>query len=446
MNKKARKYSSVILFLILLLSVQPLAQARHRHTIFYCQTSTYSGSELYTRIDGTVYLRKDGKEYPVADALVEIYMTTLYKKRFESRTGKSGFYTQNGILRNAEYVVIVSGPGLEPAWVHPVEPFRKNTVNVYVRPGDGSRLTFDQAMLAIYKSAIRSDNVPWGDLPRVRTGLFELSIINIEDSIKEYQLQALTEPDPQVLKNLNEAGKEYKQGIDALKTEKYEEAGVAFEKAAAIISASAHPVFAELVIKANASAADSHYQLAVTLFNNKKRDEAKPRFERAVAAISRAIKAAQPLPDMNSLLFACYDIFSRNVLILVEHFGVTDSAADALKAIDNAQAIDVTDKNRWATTKGRLLVLLGRPDEAADLFKKVLTADPKNIDSLYGMSLILGVSEDKQKLQEAAQYMTAFIGAAPATDGRVREVKTLLEAIQLQIGARAEPSSKNKKP
>lgn len=399
-----------------------------------------------TRIEGTVYVRKDGEDKYVSGALVEIYALNKFKGEWKTRTSKRGFYTQNGLLLYGDYIVIVSGPGLEPAWSGLVRPDQKNTINIVARPGDGTRLSLEEVLSRInnpqMQPASAPEPAPWSGMPKMLTAISEMDRAKIDGAIKEYESKET--PDQKAVAALKEARARYLRGVEMMKAEDYQGASIEFEKAASDVNPSSFPAIAELSCKANAYAAEAQYALGVKLFNENKRDEARPRFEKASEAISRAAETASrnAEPARAADLIAYYEILAKNVLVLVEHFGVVDSVNATLKAIDKAESIDTAGKPRWGAVRGRLFVLLGRTDEAKAAFKKVLDADPKNLDALYGMSLILGVSTEKEKLQEASQHLSVFISSAPATDNRMQEVKTLLESLKAQLATMAEQSSK----
>ena len=106
--------------------------------------SAAAQTAYYTRIEGTVYVKQpDGTEKYVSGALVEIYALDIFKQQWQVKTSRRGFYTQNGVLEDGRYLVVASGPGIEPAWVNNVLPRVKNTIKIYSRPGDGRRLSLD---------------------------------------------------------------------------------------------------------------------------------------------------------------------------------------------------------------------------------------------------------------------------------------------------------------
>ena len=101
----------------------------------------------FTRIEGAVYVRQsDGRRVHARGAMVEIYRMDI-KRRWEATSSNTGIYVKHGLLRYGRYIIIVSGAGLRPTFVAGIEPSSEVTiVNIYTEPGDGSRISLDEAM------------------------------------------------------------------------------------------------------------------------------------------------------------------------------------------------------------------------------------------------------------------------------------------------------------
>src|SRR5215469_17948884 len=102
-----------------------------------------------TQIEGTVKIKTpDGKLTPVAGALVDIYRTDI-KGRWDVKTDKTGHYIRLGMSFVGDYVIIASGPGMQPTYVNGVKLSQTSTVDVVALPGDGSKLTLEQVQAAM---------------------------------------------------------------------------------------------------------------------------------------------------------------------------------------------------------------------------------------------------------------------------------------------------------
>src|SRR5215831_21034208 len=83
-----------------------------------------------TQIEGSVKIKApDGKLTPVAGALVDIYRTDI-KGHWDVKTDKSGHYIRLGMSYVGDYVIIASGPGMQPTYVNGVKLSQTSTVDI----------------------------------------------------------------------------------------------------------------------------------------------------------------------------------------------------------------------------------------------------------------------------------------------------------------------------
>jgi tetratricopeptide (TPR) repeat protein len=223
-------------------------------------------------------------------------------------------------------------------------------------------------------------------------------------------------------------------------------------KAASNVDPAKEKAFLEVAYKAHASLADTHYAMGADIFNKAKKavPEAKSHFEDAVKEISTAIEIAQTdttNANINNELILYYNILAKSVKPLVQFYGQAETLGTAAKAFEKAETLDAANKNKWLLAKGELYRLAYKSDEAVATFKQVLTADPNNVDALYGLGLTLVASGEKDKLQDAANFLADFVSKAPATDPRVPEVNASLQALKNEFKVEAEkPAKRRGKP
>jgi hypothetical protein len=106
-----------------------------------------------TQIEGTVKLKaEDGSLKPVPNAVIDIYRMDI-KGKWDVKTDKAGHYVRLGMPVAGTFLLVVSGPGLEPTWVNGVRLLSGEPVDIIVRPGDGTRMTFEQVQAAINRAA-----------------------------------------------------------------------------------------------------------------------------------------------------------------------------------------------------------------------------------------------------------------------------------------------------
>src|SRR5262249_17222575 len=78
---------------------------------------------------------------------VDIYRTDI-KGHWDVKTDKTGHYIRLGMSFVGDYVIIASGPGMQPTYVNGVKLSQTSTVDVLAAPGDGSKLTLEQVQAA----------------------------------------------------------------------------------------------------------------------------------------------------------------------------------------------------------------------------------------------------------------------------------------------------------
>jgi tetratricopeptide (TPR) repeat protein len=378
-------------------------------------------------IEGTVKVKGPDGTKPVAGATVNIYRTDI-KGNFDVKTDKQGHYVRLGMPLQGVFLVVASGPGMQPTWVSNVRLAQQSVVDIVAEPGDGSTLTYEQVMAQV---GGKGANAPAGGAPQPSAAdraKAEKDKAEYDKAVKESQaLQA----------NFDTARNHYNTGIGLMQQSNYAAALPEFEAAKAVETGK-HIEFLRLAYKANANAAEANYQLGVEKFNKKDRDGAKPHFEQAIAASSKAIELASTdtAPEAANDQKVYYDIYAKNTMLLIEFYGQTDKVEQAIKMFDKAEALDPTSKAKWELKKGDAYRLTSMQDEAAKTYEGVLATDPKNAEALYKLGLTYLASTEKEKLQKAANYLAQFIAAAPE-DKRVPEAKSSLQVLENEFKVKA---------
>jgi len=392
-----------------------------------------------TQIEGTVKLKaEDGTMKPVPNALIDIYRKDI-KGKWDVKTDKNGHYIRLGMPVAGTFLLVVSGPGLEPTWVDGVRLLSGEPVDIIVRPGDGTRMTLEQVQAAMAQQK-------GGPTTAAQPTVSAADKAKIELSKKEYE--AKKKEAEELQSNFDLLRTRYNQGVELMKTNQYQAAMTEFE-AASGGDPGKHAAFAELTYRANANLAEAHYQIGVDLFNQKKRDEAKPHFEKAIAAVNKALTVATSStePAAPTDLIVYYNILAKNAALLVEYYGVSDIVDNTLKSIEKAEAIDAANKGKWGVTRANMLRFSGRTDEAIAAYKAILAVEPNNVDAIYNMGLTLLGSTEREQLQEAANALADFVSKAPADDKRVPDARNSLEVLKNEFKVQAEkPARRRGKP
>lgn len=389
-------------------------------------------------IEGTVKVKgADGVAKPVEGATVTIYRTDISGK-WDVKTDKSGRYVRLGMPLAGTFIVVATGPGMQPFFLNNIKLVQSSVVDIVANPGDGSTLTLEQVKGLI--SGAKSG----APLPTQAPQASAADRAKAEKENAEYEKKV--KESKAIQEAFDQARVRYNGGIEFMKASNYSAAVPEFE-AATGVDTTKNVELLRLAYKANANMAEAHYQLGVDMFNKKQKNEAKPHFEKAVASSGKAIELASKdtaEPNINNDLIIFYGIYAKNVALMVEHYGQTDKAAEAAAALDKAASIDATNKNKWVVMKGDIYRFSGMQDEAIAAYKSVIEADPKNYESLYKLGLTYLQSPEKEKLQQAANYLDAFIAAAPADDKRLPEAKSSLQVLKNEFKVEAEKPARRR--
>jgi len=244
--------------------------------------------------------------------------------------------------------------------------------------------------------------------------------------------------------NFDQAIKHFNTGTELKGAGNYQAALTEFEQAASI-DITKNKAFIEVGHRSNAQIAETLYQMGADLFNKKDREGAKPLFKRSVASANKAIEvasAATEEPNVKNDLITYYSILEKSSRVLVENFGEVSLVDDTAKSLLKAEELDTTNALKWQIYRGNLYRSGGRTEEAVEIYKKVLAADPNNLDALYNLGLALLGSTEKEKIQQSVNALAEFVSKAPATDKRVADAKATIEAIKNQFNVEAEKPEK----
>jgi tetratricopeptide (TPR) repeat protein len=401
-----------------------------------------AASAQTTSIEGNVKVKAaDGTMKPVANALIDVYRTDV-AGHWNVKSDKAGHFIRLGIPIQGSYLFVVSAPECQPTWAPNAKVSQGTPFDFVLNPGDGSVPTYEQVMAAL-KSGTASPstpNVSAGDKAKLDAAAKERA-----ERAKEAQaLQGARD----------EAINHFKQGVALKDAKNYEGAITEFEQAAAI-DPGKHTSFVEVVYKSRVQASESHYQLGADLFNKKDKPGAKTHFEKAYEEAKQAIALASTVtedPNVKNDLIIYHNILIKNAMLLAEHYGEMNVVGDSVKAIDNLETLDPTNKVKYEVQKGDLYRVAGNSDpnmseKAVATYKSVLASDPNNLEALYNLGIALLGSSEKEKIQESLNYLSDFVAKAPPADKRIPDTKATIEAIKTQYKIEAEkPAKRGRKP
>jgi tetratricopeptide (TPR) repeat protein len=382
---------------------------------------------------GTVKLvGSDGQSAPVAGALVDVFRTDIAAD-YHTKTDKKGEWIFAGLPYVGTYLVAVSAPGAQPNARGGVTVKTGDPVNVVLMPGDGKRLTLDEAKAAVAggspssgggdsastKAKLAEETKKKAEVDAANTKIVESNKI-VEDSFVAGNA-ALQ------VKNFDEAIKQYDTGLAA----DSDQPSLLTQKAQALKGRGVEHFNGAIKIQ------DVAAQTAAM-------DSAKADFKAAAEATNKAyvlIKALAPATDPAALKQqeinrnATLAVRAETMRLFVTKVDLTQAEAGGA-AYDDYLAVetDPAKKSKAQMDKAQMLFDAGASEKAIVEFKKILDAQPDNADALYGMGIAeisVGYSNnDKAKLQEGVNYLQQFVDKAPDTHRFKSEAKATLAELK----------------
>jgi tetratricopeptide (TPR) repeat protein len=389
-----------------------------------------------SQIEGNVKIKaEDGTMKPVAGALVDIYRTDI-KGHWDVKTDKTGHYVRLGLPIQGTFLFVASGPGMQPTYLNGIRISQVPNLEIIANPGDGS--TFTPEQLATIMKGGGASAPPTPKAPSTADKA------KAEAAAKENE--ARLKESKEIQASFDVARDHFMKGVEFQKATNYEAAIGELEQAASV-DTTKHKAMIEVAYKANAQLSETHYQMGADLYSVKKdRNAAKLHFEKGLEAINKAIAIASTAtdePSINNELITYYSLLAKNAKVLVEIYRVAAVVDDTVKALDKVQALDAANAVKWDLAKADLYRFADRTDEAVTGYKKVLVADPKNLDALFNIGLALLATNP----QESVNALADFVDKAPATDKRVPDAKNTIAAIKEQFKIEAEkPAKRGRKP
>jgi len=402
--------------------------------------SAASISAQVGQLRGTVKLiGADGNAAPVAGAVIDVYRTDI-SGEFHTKSEKKGDWVFAGLPYVGTYVVSISAPGAAPAARGGVKAGREIPVDVVLQPGDGRRLTLAEALVAAKDGGVG---------PGTSSG----SGGGAESAADKAKREEARKKDEEVRKeneknsNINKVvGEAFKAGNAALTAKNYDEAIKQYD-----VGLAADPEQPSLLTNktlALKARGVEKYNAAIQTKDEAARtsglESAKADFKAAADAANNAAEILKKMPaatdpvEQKQQAVNKYATLSARAEAMRLFVTKADQAqADAgSAAFDDYIAVetDPAKKAKAEMDKAQMLFDAGAADKAIVEFKKILDAQPDNVDALYGMgiaeiSVAYGAS-DKAKMQEGVNYLQQFVDKAPDTHRYKSEAKATLAELK----------------
>ncbi len=385
-----------------------------------------------------LFKQADGTTIKAAGAQVDVYRTDL-PGNYPTKTDKNGAFVYAGLPYVGTYIIAVSMPNAQPSFQPNIRAGQEADYEIVLSPGDGRRLTADEAKkLAAGGGGSSSGGGSESAADKARREEMLKKNKDLDESNKKNA-------------NINQVvGDAFKAGNAALNAKNYDEALSQYDIGLAA-DADQPSLLTNKTVALKARGVDK-YNAAIKIKDDDASKAAKAAgLESAKADFKAAIEAANKAAELLSKIPAATDPNDQKqqavnkyaaLSVRAEAMRLFVTKADPSQADAGAAAFDdyiavETDPAKKAKAqmdKAQTLFDAGAADKAIVEFKKILDAQPDNVDALYGMgiaeiSVAYGAS-DKVKMQEGVNYLQQFVDKAPDGHRYKAEAKATLAELK----------------
>ena len=400
------------------------------------------------QINGKVTLKQaDGSVVPVSGAQVDIYRTDI-KWEDHIKTNKKGEYMHAGVPFVGTYTLIVSAPGAHPDYIRDVHLSQRPMNDFQLQPGDGLRPTLDQV-----KAANAAGGKPVGggggaapsESKEAKAAREEMERKNAE----------IVEKNKKIEESNSTVDRTFKAGNEALNANHYDEAIASYQEGLA-----SRPEEAALLINMSEALRRrgvDRFNAALKADGDAKTaglDSAKKDWSDAATAANKAvdlINAATPAGEnVNQASYAQNKLAAITIRAMAMRFVATKvDQTQAQAAWDDYQQVLALETDPVKKAKFRAEALqtafdAGAIDLAVSEARKVVAAEPDDVDANRILGLALFASGDKAKFQEAANFLQHYVDKAPDTDPLKSSAKESLD--YLKTAENIKPEKTNSRP
>lgn len=433
-------------------------------------TASMSAVAQVGELRGTVMMQQaDGQKVPLADAAIDVFRTDM-KAEYKTKTNKKGEFVFAGLPFVGTYTVAASHATAKPNFVTGVKAGRDIPVEILVTPGDGKRFTAEELKTVGTPSAGPTagsgGNSGGGETAAEKAEREKLIAKNKEIEEKNKKIEASNAIVMKTFKAGNDAlaaaGVASKAQNSTEAIAKYSEAitqygeGLAADpEQPALLTNQAMALKARGVERYN-----TYIKTAATDEAGSKaaKDGAMSDFKAASESSSKAIALLKAMPaptdpaEQQRLNNNKYAALSTNAESMRLYATKADPAQidAALQAYKDYIAVetDPAKKGKAQLDSAQMLLDAGSADKAYAEFQSILTAQPDNPDANLGAGLALYSTGDKNKYQEAANYLQKFVDVAPDTHKFKNDAKQILIALKEseKVVPEKTPTPKRKRP
>ena len=369
----------------------------------------------------------DGNATPVANAVIDVFRTDI-SGEYHTKTDKKGEWIFAGLPYTGKYVVSISAPGASPMAKSGVLAGRDIPVDVVLPPGNGKKMTRDEAIAASASGASSSGG--------------DTSAADKAKAAEIAKKNAEVEAANKKIENANQIiADAFKNGNAALLAKNYDEAIKQYDSGLGVDPE--HPGISSLLTNKSAALrarAVDKYNAAIQSKDDAAKtagiEAAKADFKAAADSANQAVELVKKQPaatdpneqkQQQTNKYFALSARAEAMRLFVTKVDSTQADAGAVAFQEYIAAeTDPAKKSKAQYDLAQMLLDAGAADKAIAEFQKLLNEKPDDPDLNLGLGLALFSTGDKTKYQDAANYLQHFVDKAPDTHKFKNDAKAIL--------------------
>lgn len=412
-------------------------------TLSVALTATAQTGELRGHV---VIVQPDGQTVPASDAIIDVYRTDI-KGKYDTKTNKKGEWAFAGLPFVGRYIVVASHPSAQFGWKADVRAGQNIDYEIRLTPGDGKRPTLEEIRELEKQVGGASAGTSGSESSADKEKREELLRKNEEIAAKNKKIDEVNAI----------VSRTFNAGNQALKVKNYDEAIRQYEEGIAA-DPEQPALLTQKAVALKARGVD-RYNAAITSKDDAAKtagfDAAKKDFAVAAEVSKKAVDMmkAKPTPtDPQELAgyqgnkYAALATRAETMRLFVTK--VDQSQAEAGQAAFQeymAAEMDPAKKVQAQKDLAQMLFDANDFDKSLAEYKKILDANPDDPDALVKSGILLFnigyANDDKEKFQQAANYLQRFVEKAPDSDQLKDDAQAILDNLKNQQNVQAEKTS-----
>lgn len=390
-------------------------------------------------VSGKVELKKaDGTVVPVAGALVEVFRADTKGSLPAAKTDKKGEFRFAG-FPPGKFILSISATGAQPGLIPNVQAGQSD-LKMTLNEGDGKRYTEEEV-----RQTLANASNPTGPAPRELTkeekeaqAKYEKEVAEVNARNKKIQeessvINAALQAGNKAFeaKDFDTAIEQYNIGI-AANPDYFGSAPILMNNKGVALKIRAVNAYNQ-----GTKMPDGPEKTAIITKARQDLEEARKGYTRGYELLKNA--PAEEITDKVTHDKAIYDSLfglTDTYRLLVRTKSITTVADDIKASFDAYQAVERDQAKKVAAFNilGDVLAETGDSEQALASYQKALELSPEDPDALVGAGLSLAnlgyLSNDKQKFQDAVDYLQKYAGVAPENHRYKTEALSLIDTLK----------------